>query len=262
MDTKKILASSKELDVYVNLKDIVNLHPCDAVLNRVDLNEIESQNEYLTISFCLADDKLFLEDEKGFIRKECDAVEIAEQLLNNVKNDDLNYLGTKFFRDLFKDFRIELIKYLFNEKGKIYEELKLKGVGAVFSNDAFVDIFQEVEFLENSMYVRNKFTNLDIQKIENVSVLFCAESFIIHLKDVSECETIKITYYDDEVEEKYRFTSGKLETLRHMTLREEFENLLALKDDKNKFKECAVSILDNESKRSNSKDFLDDLELF
>lgn len=262
MDKKNILASSKELDVYVSLKDIINLHPYDAILKKVELCEPTGRNEHLAISFRLLEDKLFLEDEKKLIRKECNAVEIAEQLLKNVKNDDLNYLGTRFFQNIFKNFRIELIKYLFTEKGKIYEDLNLKGVGAVFSNNAFIDIFQEVEFIGNSMYVYDKFANLDIQKVEDVSVLFYTENFIIHLKDVNECETIKTIYDDGEAEEKYRFINGKIETLRHMTLRKEFENLLALKNDEDKFKEYAVSILsqNNESKRS--KDFLDDLELF
>lgn len=261
MDKKNILASSKELDVYVSLKDIINLHPYDAILKKIELHESMGRNEHLTISFQLLENRLFLEDEKKLIRKECNAIEIAEQLLENVKNDDLNYLGTKFFQDIFKNFRIELIKYLFTEKGKIYEDLRSKGVGAVFSGSVLIDIFQEVEFLENSMYVCNKFANLDIQKVENVSALFCTENFIIHLKDVNECETIKTIYDDGEVEEKYRFVNGKIETLRHMTLRKEFENLLAFKNDENKFKEYAVSILNDESKRSNSKDFLDDLEL-
>lgn len=262
MDTKNILASSKELDVYVSLKDIINLHPYDAILKKVEMHEPAGRNEHLTISFRLLEDKLFLEDEKKLIRKEINAVEIAEQLLENVKNDNLNYLGTRFFQNIFKNFRIELIKYLFAEKGKIYEELSLRGVGAIFSNNVFVDIFQEVEFFKNSMCVYNKFANLDIQKIENVSVLFCAGNFIIHLKDINECETIKILHDDDKADEIYHFTNGKIETLRHMTLQKEFENLLALKNDEDKFKEYAVSILsqNNESKRS--KDFLDDLELF
>ena len=253
----EILKSSEEAGVYVTYEDIKNLSPYASRTEEITLKD-KSRKVNIEMFFTFSEDNgIFLTNNLNGFKRKCNAAKIAENLLKCVQKNTSDFWEEEYFVNLRGIYTKEFIKESFVSEKKVYEELKLNGIGAIFSDNLYVDFLQSACFEENYFYAYNTVAELDVSKIEHLSVIFITEDNVVTLRDVKECETIKKSLF------RYRFRNGEMKIFsrKDVEIKKALLDLEKIQEPK-KFKNYAFSILEQNKEEKKSKEFLNDLELF
>lgn len=250
-----ILEKSERLGVCITYEDIENLSLGTLLLKEVTL--LNQVNKKIDMYFVLSDNKIILANKETDYQKDCDNKKIVEALMESVQEDDTEYLERPYFKTLLSDYKKELISQFFYENKKLYEGLKLTGVGAIFSGDSIIDIFKGFSGDRESVFVYDTTAELNIEMISDVSVVFITEHVVVTIRKIKECETI------NDKELRYNFRKGELSILlkENVEIKEELLKLEELFNEPDKFNKYATFLLESDQKKKKTENFFDDFEL-